>query len=154
MVLLAMICILMVFFLFLFFFSHFLVSFFPRSAYLPFLTIFFNFNPFLDSSTLFLAIFNVLLKVRACFGFVPRQVVLMWLPNFGRHVGAEFWMRMQTLKMSLCLVIYHFTDDCEAYCSFFLELSTASFPIYVVEQKLGDLVITPSMALHQCMSLV
>lgn len=34
------------------------------------------------------------------------------------------------------------------------ELSTTSFPIYVVEQKPGELVVTPSMSVYQCMSLV
>lgn len=35
-----------------------------------------------------------------------------------------------------------------------VELSTSPFPVYVLEQNAGDLVITPSMAIYQLMSSV
>lgn len=42
----------------------------------------------------------------------------------------------------------------ESYFATIEDLGQAKFPIYVVEQKIGDLVMVPSLSYHQVVNLV
>jgi hypothetical protein len=44
--------------------------------------------------------------------------------------------------------------DYEGYFADLDELQRATFPVYVVEQKIGDFVMVPSQCVHQVINLV
>lgn len=79
-------------------------------------------------------------------------------PRFFCDIGSSsIWFMIRTEDKAKAEALWRSCGhplEYESYFATFDNLAQANFPIYVVEQKIGDLIMVPSLCYHQVVNLV